>query len=118
MISLVMQTLDNSITTFTKRGLLGRHLSSRQGHGQPNRRGSPSAMRRQGGWPTRSAGYRPARGARCSTFPTTAHFLGGCAILEPTPAAASSTPTTGSGYPTLSIVDGSSVSANLGVNLR
>ena len=35
-ITLVMQNLDNSITTFTKRGLRGRHLSSKQGHGEPN----------------------------------------------------------------------------------
>ncbi len=36
-IALVMQHLDNSITTFTKRGKLGfRHYSSKQGHGEPN----------------------------------------------------------------------------------
>ena len=37
MIALVMQHLDNSITTFTKRGKLGiRWFSSKQGHGEPN----------------------------------------------------------------------------------
>ena len=36
-IALVMQHLDNSITTFTKRGRLGlRRMSSKQGHGEPN----------------------------------------------------------------------------------
>ena len=36
-IALVMQTRDNSITCFTKRGLLGRRkLTSKQGHGEPN----------------------------------------------------------------------------------
>ncbi|MEJ7765765.1 MAG: FAD-dependent oxidoreductase, partial [Acidimicrobiales bacterium] len=35
-IALVMQTRDNSITCYTKKGLLGRRLTSRQGHGEPN----------------------------------------------------------------------------------
>ena len=37
-IALVMQTLDNSITTFTRRSPLTgrRYLTSRQGHGVPN----------------------------------------------------------------------------------
>ena len=35
-IALVMQNLDNSITTFTKRGILGRRMTSKQGHGEPN----------------------------------------------------------------------------------
>ncbi|MBQ6641151.1 MAG: GMC family oxidoreductase, partial [Saccharopolyspora sp.] len=35
-IALVMQNLGDSITTFTKRGLFGRKMSSRQGHGEPN----------------------------------------------------------------------------------
>lgn len=37
LIALVMQHLDNSITTFTKRGRLGiRWYTSKQGHGEPN----------------------------------------------------------------------------------
>jgi cholesterol oxidase len=35
-IALVMQTRDNSITCYTKAGLFGRRLTSRQGHGEPN----------------------------------------------------------------------------------
>ena len=35
-IALVMQHLDNSITTYTKRGVFGRKMSSKQGHGAPN----------------------------------------------------------------------------------
>ena len=34
-IALVMQTRDNSITCFTKKGLFGRRLTSKQGHGEP-----------------------------------------------------------------------------------
>src|SRR5699024_10109220 len=37
MILLVMQSLDNSITTYTRRGLFGRRrYASKQGHGEPN----------------------------------------------------------------------------------
>jgi len=35
-IVLVMQSLDNSITTFLKRGLFGSRMTSRQGDGEPN----------------------------------------------------------------------------------
>ncbi|HRD10760.1 MAG TPA: GMC family oxidoreductase [Mycobacterium sp.] len=115
-ISLVMQTLDNSITTFTKRGLLGRHLSSRQGHGQPNPTWIPvgnEATRRVadkiGGIPTGSWG-------EMFNVPLTAHFLGGCAIGADASRGVIDPYHRVYGYPTLSIVDGSSVSANLGVN--
>jgi hypothetical protein len=35
-IALVMQSRDNSITCFLRRGLFGRRLSSPPGHGEPN----------------------------------------------------------------------------------
>ncbi len=35
-IALVMQNLDNSITTYTKKGFFGRRVTSKQGHGEPN----------------------------------------------------------------------------------
>ncbi len=115
-ISLVMQTLDNSITTFTKRGLFGRHLSSRQGHGQPNPTWIPvgnEATRRVadkiGGIPTGSWG-------EMFNVPLTAHFLGGCAIGADASRGVIDPYHRVYGYPTLSVVDGSSVSANLGVN--
>lgn len=45
-IALVMQNLDNSITTFTKRGLFGRRLTSKQGgHGEPNPTWIPRGQR-------------------------------------------------------------------------
>ena len=50
-ITLVMQTLDNSITVFRKRGLLGTRLTSTQGHGEPNPTWIPvgnEAVRRPG----------------------------------------------------------------------
>jgi cholesterol oxidase len=117
-IALVMQSLDNSITTFTKRiPLTGkRYLTSRQGHGVPNPTWIPvgnAAVRKMadiiGGKAGGSIGEPFNR-------PLTAHFIGGCAI--------GTSPETGVidpyqrvyGHPGLHVVDGSAISANLGVN--
>ncbi len=117
-IALVMQTIDNSITVFSRRSrLTGRwYLTSRQGHGIPNPTWIPvanQAVRKMaeivGGKPGGSIGEPFNR-------PLTAHFIGGCTIGE--------SPETGVidpyqrmyGHPGLHVVDGSAISANLGVN--
>jgi cholesterol oxidase len=115
-ITLVMQNLDNSITTFTKRGLRGRHLSSKQGHGEPNPTWIPVGNEATRRIANRIHGVSAGSWGELVDIPMTAHFLGGCAI--------GSDPKHGVidpyhrvyGYPTLSVVDGASVSANLGVN--
>jgi len=116
-IALVMQTHDNSITTYTKRGLLGRRrLTSKQGHGAPN----PSFIRE--GHEAVQHMARHMGGTAGGTIgepfdvPMTAHFMGGCTIGD--------SPETGVvdpyhrlfGHPGLHVVDGSTVTANLGVN--
>jgi cholesterol oxidase len=116
-ILLVMQSLDNSITTFTRRGLFGRRrYVSRQGHGEPSPAFIPSghqadvlAAKHIGGLPGGTWG-------ELANIPLTAHFIGGCAI--------GAAPEDGvidpyhrvHNYPSLSIVDGAAISANLGVN--
>ncbi|PKH43545.1 cholesterol oxidase [Nocardioides alpinus] len=116
-VALVMQTLDNSITTVWRtRGGVG-YMSSTQGHGAPNPTyiaPAYDAVRRL----ARIMGARQAYGAVGEPLgmPLTAHFIGGCAIGD--------SPTTGVvdpyqrvyGYDGLHVVDGSTVSANLGVN--
>jgi cholesterol oxidase len=116
-VALVMQTLDNSITTvWRKRGGFG-YMSSTQGHGAPNPTyiaPAYEAVRRL----ARIMGARQAYGAIGEPLgmPLTAHFIGGCAIGD--------SPATGVvdpyqrvyGYDGLHVVDGSTVSANLGVN--
>lgn len=123
---LVMQALDNSITVYPRKSALHRltggwRLSSRQGHGQPNPSWIPAAnegarhlaraMSSNGveGFPGGTIGEPFNR-------PMTAHFIGGCAIGD--------SPQTGVidpyqrlyGYDGLHVVDGSAISANLGVN--
>ncbi|EUA06867.1 cholesterol oxidase [Mycobacterium xenopi 4042] len=68
LIALVMQHLDNSITTFTKRGMFGRRrYSSKQGHGEPNPTWIPIGNKVTGGSPRRSTASPAAPGASCST---------------------------------------------------
>jgi cholesterol oxidase len=115
-ILLVMQSLDNSLTVSRKKGWLRHRLTSRQGHGAPNPTWIPAghaaarlAAEEIGGLPG---------GTISDVFdvPMTAHILGGCAIGD--------SPDTGVvdayhrlyGHPGLHVVDGSAVSANLGVN--
>jgi cholesterol oxidase len=115
-IALVMQSLDNSITTFPKKTPLGWVMSSRQGHGKPNPTWIPAgneAVRRMarimGGTEGGSIGEPFDR-------PLTAHFIGGCTIGDSAETGVIDPYQRMYGYPGLHVVDGSAVSANLGVN--
>ena len=68
-IALVMQTLDNSITTYPKRipGTKRWRVTSRQGHGSPTPRGSRSPTRWSARWPRSWAVRRVARSESRST---------------------------------------------------
>ncbi|MBY6538750.1 GMC family oxidoreductase [Rhodococcus sp. BP-349] len=116
-IALVMQNLDNSITTFTKRGLLGRrHVSSRQGHGEPNPTWIPMGNEATRRIAEKIDGIAGGTWGEVFNIPLTAHFLGGCVISEDVENGVIDPYHRVHNYPTLSIVDGSSVSANLGAN--
>jgi cholesterol oxidase len=117
-IALVMQSLDNSITTYTKRIPFTRRrfMTSRQGHGRPNPTWIPvgnEAIRRIAaivdGRPGSSIGEPFDR-------PLTAHFIGGCAIGEDASTGVIDPYQRVHHYPGLHVVDGSAISANLGVN--
>ncbi|WP_408642127.1 FAD-dependent oxidoreductase [Speluncibacter jeojiensis] len=115
-IALVMQNLDNSITTFTKRGVRGRHLSSRQGHGEPNPTWIPVGNEATRRIADKIDGVAGGTWGEIFNIPLTAHFLGGCTIGADADHGVIDPYHRVYGYPTLSVVDGSSVSANLGVN--
>ncbi|MDI6910120.1 GMC family oxidoreductase [Nocardioides sp.] len=117
-IALVMQSVDNSITTYTKRipGTRRRYLTSKQGHGEPNPTWIPAgneairAMARiTGGFPGSAVGD-------AFNKPLTAHFLGGCPIGDSRETGVVDPYQRVYGYPGLHIADGSAISANLGVN--
>ncbi len=116
LILLVMQSLDNSITTYTRRGLFGRRFTSKQGYGEPNPSWIPAgheATRRVADKLGATAG---STWPDVFGVPVTAHFLGGCVIGTDADTGVIDPFHRVHGYPTLSIVDGSAISANLGVN--
>lgn len=115
-IALVMQSRDNSLTTYTRRGLLGRRLTSRQGTGEPNPTWIPVAHDAVRAMAARMDGLAGGSAGDPFDVPMTAHILGGCTIGD--------SPATGvvdpyhrvHGHPGLHVMDGSAVTANLGVN--
>ncbi|WP_240771408.1 GMC family oxidoreductase [Nocardioides sp. GY 10113] len=115
-IALVMQTVDNSITTSGRRTPFGWRLTSTQGHGEPNPTWIPIANRAVRAMARRMGGTPGGTIGEPFGMPLTAHFIGGCTIGE--------SPETGVvdpyhrlyGHPGLHVVDGSTISANLGVN--
>ncbi|MFD3577992.1 GMC family oxidoreductase N-terminal domain-containing protein [Streptomyces sp. NPDC058644] len=112
-IGLVMQTHDNSLTTRLGRRRL---LTAEQGHGAPNPVHIAEGWEAAGLVAERINGFAGTNLGELLNKPLTAHFLGGCPIGD--------SPTTGVidpyhrlyGHPGISVVDGSSISANLGVN--
>jgi cholesterol oxidase len=112
-IVLVMQTLDNSISVRrTKRG----RLTSGPGHGAPNPTWIPVAHEATRRIADEIGGFPGGTLGDIANVPMTAHILGGCVISD--------SPENGvidpyhrvHGYPTLHVVDGAAISANLGVN--
>ncbi|MCV7348503.1 GMC family oxidoreductase [Mycolicibacterium rhodesiae] len=117
MISLVMQHLDNSITTYTKRGAFGRRrMTSKQGHGEPNPTWIPVGNKVTRRVAEKIDGVAGGTWGELFNIPLTAHFLGGAAISESPENGVIDPYQRVYNYPTLHVMDGASVSANLGVN--
>jgi cholesterol oxidase len=117
LILLVMQSEDNSIRLETKRGVFGRRVTSRPGHGTPNPRWIPVAhdaariaAEEMGGQPMATINESMLG------IPVTAHLIGG-AVVGATPADGVVDPYHRVfGLDGLHVVDGSAVPANLGSN--
>jgi cholesterol oxidase len=115
-IALVMQTRDNSITCFLKRGLLGRRLTSKPGHGEPNPTWIPVAHDVVRRIARRIGGLAGGGVNDVANIPMTAHIIGG-AVIGDSPATGVVDPWQRAyGHEGIHVVDGSAVSANLGVN--
>ena len=116
-ILLVMQSLDNSLTTRRVKGPFGSHLTTEQGHGDPNPSWIPAA-----GEVANHAADVMGGGAFGSIFeatldvPTTAHIIGGCPIGTSPDAGVIDPYHRVFGHPGLHVCDGAAVTANLGVN--
>ena len=111
-IALVMQSVDNSLTTLYKRG----KLRTTQGHGAPNPTWIPAGNEAVRLLAEEIGGLPGGAVTDAFNVPMTAHILGGAAI--------GATPAEGVvdayhrvyGHPGLHVVDGAAVTANLGVN--
>ena len=116
-ILLVMQSLDNSITVRGRRGLFGRfRLTSSQGGGEPNPSWIPVANRAARQLADNLGGSPGGTYGDLFNVPMTAHFIGGCPIGESAQTGVIDPYHRLHGYPGLHVVDGSALSANLGVN--
>jgi cholesterol oxidase len=116
-ILLVMQSLNNSITVLRKKSRFGRtKLTSTQGDGEPNPTWIPVANAAARQLAENVDGIAGGTWGDLMNIPMTAHFIGGCAIGD--------SPETGVidpyqrlfGYDGLHVADGSTLTANLGVN--
>lgn len=115
-IALVMQNLDNSITVYAKKTLFGLKLTSKQGKGGHNPTWIPEGydfVRRLG---TKMQGTSFGALNDIFNIPMTAHFLGGAVIGKDASDSVIDPEHRLHHYPDIYVVDGSAISANLGVN--
>ncbi|GAA2435141.1 GMC family oxidoreductase [Streptomyces macrosporus] len=116
-IGLVMQSLDNSLTTYRKPKGLGKGLlTARQGHGAPNPDHIPEGAEAARLVAEEINGFPGTNVGELMGKPLTAHFLGGCPIGASAEEGVIDPYHRLYGHPGISVVDGSAVSANLGVN--
>ncbi|WP_370420841.1 GMC oxidoreductase [Streptomyces sp. QH1-20] len=116
-IGLVMQSLDNSLTTYRKRSGPGKGLlTARQGHGAPNPKQIPEAAEAATLIAREINGFAGSNVGELIGTPLTAHFLGGCPIGSDATQGVIDPYHRLYGHPGISVVDGAAVSANLGVN--
>ena len=116
-ILLVMQSLNNSITVRPKKGRFGRpRLTSEQGTGEPNPTWIPVANAAATQLAENIDGMAGGTWGDLMNIPMTAHFIGGCAIGDSSATGVIDAYHRLYGYDGLHVVDGSALSANLGVN--
>ena len=115
-IALVMQNVDSAVTTFMKRGILGNRLSSKNNSANPNPTWIPEANEVAERIANNYGGVAGGNVGNLIGAPFTAHFVGGCVIGKSAAEGVIDPYHRVWGYPTLHVVDGSTITANLGVN--
>jgi cholesterol oxidase len=113
---LVMQDLNNSLTTYLKRGLFGTKMTSKQGRGEPNPNWIPVANDIARRAAKKIDGDPGGMVGDILNKPMTAHFIGGCPIGDSPDAGVVDPYQRLYGHPGLHVIDGSTITANLGVN--
>jgi cholesterol oxidase len=115
-IALVMQNIDSSITVSPKRKFFGWGLTSKNDSNKPNVTYIPAANEVVRRIADRYNGIVGGNIGEPIGAPFTAHFLGGCVIGDSPDRGVVDPYHRVWNYPSLHIVDGSTITANLGVN--
>ncbi|MFM1757554.1 MAG: hypothetical protein RL193_131 [Actinomycetota bacterium] len=115
-IALVMQNLNSSVTTYEKFSLFGRKLSSKNDTSTPNPTWIPEANEVAERIARNYGGFAAGNIGNLIGAPFTAHFSGGCVIGKDKASGVIDPYHRVWDYPTLHILDGSTITANLGVN--
>lgn len=115
-IALVMQDVDSAVTVKGKSGLFGFRLTSKNSSDIPNATYIPAANETVRHIAAEYGGIAGGHIGDLISAPFTAHFVGGCVIGDSPERGVVDPYQRVFNYPTLHIVDGSTITANLGVN--
>lgn len=116
-IALVMQSVDNSLTVSGVRTRLGRFtITSRQGEGEPNPTWIPAGNEAARRIAQQIDGFPMGQLGDLIDAPMTAHFVGGVCIGADSERGVIDAYHRVFGHEGLHVVDGSAITANLGVN--
>ncbi|CAB4676003.1 MAG: FAD-dependent oxidoreductase [Actinobacteria bacterium] len=115
-VALIMQNVDSSLTVKGKRGLFGWRLTSENDSDTPNATYIPAANEVARRIAENKGGIAGGHIGDLVNAPFTAHFVGGCVIGATASEGVIDPYHRVWNYPTMHIVDGASVTANLGVN--
>jgi len=115
-IALVMQDVDSAIKVRSKRGIFGWRLTSENDSERPNATYIPAANETARRIAQRYGGIAGGHIGDLVNAPFTAHFVGGCVIGKSSAEGVIDPYHRVWNYPTLNVIDGSTITANLGVN--
>jgi cholesterol oxidase len=115
-VALIMQNVDSAISVKAKRGLFGYRLTSQNDSLTPNATYIPAANEVARRVAENNGGIAGGHIGDLVNAPFTAHFVGGCVIGDSVSTGVIDPYHRVYNYPTMHVVDGASVTANLGVN--
>ena len=115
-IALVMQNVDSAVTVSMKNSVFGKRLTSKNDSAIPNATYIPAANEVVRKIAEKNGGIAGGHIGDLIGAPFTAHFVGGCVIGDSEDSGVIDPYHRVWNYPTLHVVDGASVTANLGVN--
>jgi cholesterol oxidase len=115
-VALIMQNVDSAISVKGKKGLFGFRLTSKNDSLTPNATYIPAANEVARRIAENNGGIAGGHIGDLVNAPFTAHFVGGCVIGDSSQTGVIDPYHRLYNYPTMHVVDGASVTANLGVN--